>query len=313
MPTPQYPNLANSFGQGSFIGAQQDLSQMWAAQQNEQMGQQRELADQAYNAQQRPLSLAGAAFDLEDKARKADLANALYPQDKANAIKKQKLETNKYDAPQMEQFGNSLLQLGTIAKQNGGVLQPWMKQSFNIPDELWQEIHAPGGADKFVAYGEAIIKNKDKFISQESKQNAAADAAATKADSAAEVARINAAARIKAAELANARAKAALAAKPTKQDKQSYENYAVRLEAEADNLAMHGGPEDLHKVQYLKSLAQQYRDNAIKLRTAPTDVKTGSQEELERELGVRKPTPAGQAAPAAPATTKPLDPLGIRK
>jgi len=308
MPTPQYPNLANSFGQGSFIGAQQDLSQMWAAQQNEQLNQQEALAKQRFDAQQRPMTLATDAFNLEDKARKSDLANTLYPGEKANAVKKQQLETNKYDAPQMEQFGNSLLQLGTIAKQNGGVLQPWMKQSFNIPDELWQEIHAPGGADKFVAYGEAIIKNKDKFISQESKQGSAADIAATKADSAAEVARINAAARIKAAELANARAREALAAKPTKQDALSYEKYAQKLDAAADNLAMSGESE---KAQYLKSLASDYYARAVKLKTAPTDVRTGSQEDLERELGVRKP--AGQAAPAAPANNKPLDPLGIRK
>ena len=312
MPQVQYPGLADSFGKGSFVGANQDLEQMFAAQRNEQLNQQKALADQQYEAQQRPLSLASDAIKLQQANRDEQLQQLLYEGKKNNALAEQKAKAASYDAPQIEKFGNSLLQLGTMAKQNGGQLPMWMKPQ--IPDALWQDIHSEGGADRFIAHGKAIVDNKDKFISQESKQGNAAEIAATKAESAAEVARINAAARVKAAELANARAKAALAAKPQKQDKQSYENYAVKLEAEADNLAMQGDAESVNKAHYLKGLAQQYKDAAIKLKTAPTDVKTDAQTSLETELGVRKPKPAGQAASAAPATTKPLeDPLGIRK
>ena len=309
MPTPQYPNLANSFGQGSFIGATQDLSQMFAAQQNEQLNQQKALADQQFEAQQRPIQLASDTLKLGAAARDEDLASTLYPGKKANAVAAQRNEANKLSAPQVEQFGNSLLQLGTMAKQNGGVLQPWMKDSMNIPDSLWQELHSPGGADKFITYGKAIIDNKDKFLSQESKQGSAADIAATKADAVKYSAEQSAAARRYAADAAVRRAQVVLQGKPAKQDKQTYENYAVKLEQEADNLALAGETE---RASYVKQRANEYRAAAQNMKAAGAIVN----QEIPNKLlfpGGTPPSPQSSQPGQAPQANVLPDPLGLRK
>jgi hypothetical protein len=185
MPAVQYPGMENSFGKGSFVGANQDLSQMFAAQRNEQLNQQKALADQQFEAQQRPITLANDALGFQEKLRNEDLAQTLYQQKKDNAVAAERAKAATYDLPQVEKFGNGLLQLGTMAKQNGGQLPLWMKSQ--VPDSLWQDLHSEGGADRFISHGKAIVENKDKFISQESKQNAAQGIADTKADTAAEL------------------------------------------------------------------------------------------------------------------------------
>lgn len=311
MPYIAPPDLRSIYGDLSTIPADFAYDQAVQSRQANALNMDVERQKLAEDTAASPFNLAAKASRMRNQALEDDLSTTLYPGRKEIAVAEQQKKQRELQAPDIHYLAQGLTQAAAATKANGGQVPVWLAPQ--LPKAILDALNQPGGADQVYAAGKAIRENADKFISQESKQGSAADIAATKADSAAEVARINAAARVKAAELANARAKAALAAKPTKQDKQSYENYAVKLEAEADNLAMQGDAESLNKAHYLKGLAQQYRDNAIKLRTAPTDVKTTSQEDLETGLGIRKPKPAGQAAPAAPATTKPLDPLGIRK
>jgi len=311
MPYIAPPDLRSIYGDLSTIPADFAYDQAVQSRQANALNMEVERQKLAEDSAASPFNLAAKASKMRNQALEDDLSTTLYPGRKEIAVAEQQKKQRELQAPDIHYLAQGLTQAAAATKANGGQVPVWLAPQ--LPKNIVDALNQPGGADQVYAAGKAIRENADKFISQESKQGSAADIAATKADSAAEVARINAAARVKAAELANARAKAALAAKPTKQDKQSYENYAVKLEAEADNLAMQGDAESLNKAHYLKGLAQQYRDNAIKLRTAPTDVKTTSQEDLESELGIRKPKPAGQAAPTAPATTKPLDPLGIRK
>jgi len=311
MPYIAPPDLRSIYGDLSTIPADFAYDQAVQSRQANALNMDVERRKLAEDTAASPFNLAAKASRMRKQALEDDLSTTLYPGRKEIAVAEQQKKQRELQAPDIHYLAQGLTQAAAATKANGGQVPVWLAPQ--LPKAILDALNQPGGADQVYAAGKAIRENADKFISQESKQGSAADIAATKADSAAEVARINAAARVKAAELANARAKAALAAKPTKQDKQSYENYAVKLEAEADNLAMQGDAESLNKAHYLKGLAQQYRDNAIKLRTAPTDVKTTSQEDLESELGIRKPKPAGQAAPTAPATTKPLDPLGIRK
>jgi len=311
MPYIAPPDLRSIYGDLSTIPADFAYDQAVQSRQANALNMDVERQKLAEDTAASPFNLAAKASRMRNQALEDDLSTTLYPGRKEIAVAEQQKKQRELQAPDIHYLAQGLTQAAAATKANGGQVPVWLAPQ--LPKAILDALNQPGGADQVYAAGKAIRENADKFISQESKQGSAADIAATKADSAAEVARINAAARVKAAELANARAKAALAAKPTKQDKQSYENYAVKLEAEADNLAMQGDAESLNKAHYLKGLAQQYRDNAIKLRTAPTDVKTTSQEDLESELGIRKPKPAGQAAPTAPATTKPLDPLGIRK
>jgi len=311
MPYIAPPDLRSIYGDLSTIPADFAYDQAVQSRQANALNMDVERQKLAEDTAASPFNLAAKASRMRNQALEDDLSTTLYPGRKEIAVAEQQKKQRELQAPDIHYLAQGLTQAAAATKANGGQVPVWLAPQ--LPKAILDALNQPGGADQVYAAGKAIRENADKFISQESKQGSAADIAATKADSAAEVARINAAARVKAAELANARAKAALAAKPTKQDKQSYENYAVKLEAEADNLAMQGDAESLNKAHYLKGLAQQYRDHAIKLRTAPTDVKTTSQEDLESELGIRKPKPAGQAAPTAPATTKPLDPLGIRK
>lgn len=299
MPNVNYPDLSKSFGNASFVGAQQDLENMFAAQRNEQLNQERARVDLDYDAARRPVELTRDALRLQNELQEADLIQSLYPGKKANALQKQKQEALSYDVPQVEKFGNGLLQLGTMAKNNGGTLPLWMKAQ--VPDELWKDLHSEGGADRFIAHGKAIIENKDKFISQESKQKSAEEIAAERAAAARYAAdqRLEAA-RI-AADKAIEKARITLSSKPTKPEKLSYQNYAVRLEQQADELAMVGKHEE---ARYLRERAAEYKEAALKFPEAAARVRTESQEGLETELGVRKPKqgkPADKPAQAPAA------------
>lgn len=306
MPYIAPPDLRSIYGDLSTIPADFAYDQAVQSRQANALNMDVERQKLAEDTAASPFNLAAKASRMRNQALEDDLSTTLYPGRKEIAVAEQQKKQRELQAPDIHYLAQGLTQAAAATKANGGQVPVWLAPQ--LPKAILDALNQPGGADQVYAAGKAIRENADKFISQESKQGSAADIAATKADSAAEVARINAAARVKAAELANTRAREALAAKPAKQDALSYEKYAQKLDAAADNLAMSGESE---KAQYLKSLANDYYARAVKLKTAPTDVRTGSQEDLERELGVRKPT--GQAAPAAPATTKPLDPLGIRK
>jgi len=295
MPYIAPPDLRSIYGDLSTIPADFAYDQAVQSRQANALNMDVERQKLAEDTAASPFNLAAKASKMRNQALEDDLSTTLYPGRKEIAVAEQQRKQRELQAPDIHYLAQGLTQAAAATKANGGQVPVWLAPQ--LPKNIVDALNQPGGADQVYAAGKAIRENADKFISQESKQGSAADIAATKADSAAEVARINAAARIKAAELANARAREALAAKPAKQDALSYEKYAQKLDAAADNLAMSGESE---KAQYLKSLASDYYARAVKLKTAPTDVRTGSQEDLERELGVRKPT--GQAAPAAPAT-----------
>lgn len=308
MPYIAPPDLRSIYGDLSTIPADFAYDQAVQSRQANALNMEVERQKLAEDFAASPFNLAAKASKMRNQALEDDLSTTLYPGRKEIAVAEQQKKQRELQAPDIHYLAQGLTQAAAATKANGGQVPVWLAPQ--LPKAILDALNQPGGADQVYAAGKAIRENADKFISQESKQGSAAELAAAKADSAAEVARINAAARVKAAELANDRARATLAAKPAKQDALSYEKYAQKLDAAADNLAMSGESE---KAQYLKSLAADYYARAVKLKTAPTDVKTGSQEDLETELGIRKPKPAGQAAPTAPATTKPLDPLGIRK
>jgi len=304
----QPPDLLKIYGDLSTIPADFAYDQAVQSRQANALNMDVERQRLAEDTAASPFNLAAKDSKVQNQAMEDDLSTTLYPGRKEIAVAEQQKKQRELQAPDIQYLAQGLTQAAAATKANGGQVPVWLAPQ--LPKHIVDALNQPGGADQMFAAGKAIRENADKFVAQESKQDSSAAIAAAKAESAAEVARINAAARVKAAELANERARATLAAKPAKQDALSYEKYAQKLDAAADNLAMSGESE---KAQYLKSLAADYYARAVKLKTAPTDVRTGSQEDLERELGVRSTKPVGQAAPAAPATTKPLDPLGIRK
>jgi len=311
MPYIAPPDLRSIYGDLSTIPADFAYDQAVQSRQANALNMDVERQKLAEDTAASPFNLAAKASKMRNQALEDDLSTTLYPGRKEIAVAEQQKKQRELQAPDIHYLAQGLTQAAAATKANGGQVPVWLAPQ--LPKNIVDALNQPGGADQVYAAGKAIRENADKFISQESKQGSAAELAATKADSAAEVARINAAARVKAAELANERARATLAAKPKTPSAIGYEKYAQKLDAQADELAMLGDAESLSKAQYLKSIAADYYARAVKLKTAPTDVRTGSQEDLETELGIRKPKPAGQAAPAAPATTKPLDPLGIRK
>lgn len=300
MPQVSYPNLEAMYNTTAFTPFAMGMQQAQEAQRANQLNydaDQQKLEQLKFEA---PISNATKLFDLQKRAREEDLASALYDQQKSNAVKKATVESKELSAKDIATYGQGLMQLGAAAKANGGSLPLSMMQS--VDPEILKILQQPNGHEQIYNLGKAVHENSDKWLAQESKQGAAQAAVDTRADAMRDVADKNAAARLKAAELANARARAALAAKPAKQDALSYEKYAQKLDSHADELAMLGDAESLNKAQYFKNLAAEYYSRAVKLKTAPTDVKTDAQTSLETELGVRKPKPAGQAAPAAPAT-----------
>jgi len=254
------------------------------------------LQNSLFKAQEQPLKLE------ERRARAGEAGARQKAQETATKLSQQHIDEaiRSSGYKQINDMGAALEQFGTIAKQNGGSLP--LQYLSMVPKDTLPLFDMPNGADIALQAGKAIREKSGAWQLLGSKQEAAQGLVDTKAEAAAEVARINAAARIKATELANTRAKAALAAKPAKQDALSYEKYAQKLDAHADELAMLGDAESLNKAQYFKSLAADYYARAVKLKTAPTDVRTDATTSLETELGIRKPKPTGQAASAAPAT-----------
>lgn len=298
MPYIAPPDLRSIYGDLSTIPADFAYDQAVQSRQANALNMEVERQKLAEDSAASPFNLAAKASKMRNQALEDDLSTTLYPGRKEIAVAEQQKKQRELQAPDIHYLAQGLTQAAAATKANGGQVPVWLAPQ--LPKSIVDALNQPRGADQVFAAGKAIRDNADKFVSQESKQGSAAELAATKADSAENVARINAAARVKAAELANERARATLAAKPKKADAPGYEKYAQKLDAQADELAMLGDAESMSKAQYLKQLARQYYADALKLKTAPTDVKVGSQEELERELNVRKP--AGQAAPAAPAT-----------
>ena len=225
-----------------------------------------------------------------------------------------KLDVEKYrasaeKAKYVGQLGEVALQIGSMAKQNGGAIPLQWQQ--HVPAEFMEILKRPGGADTLINMGNAAVTSTAKWLAQQFKQASAEDIAAERLRSAENRAREDRLSRerIAASRLESAR-KLAADKRSTSSDKKTLEQYAQDLLRAANEIEL-DNPESARVLmgRYQKALA-----DAQKLKSAGAAVGDEFKRDLLNLPGRYTNQPPAQAAPAAAApASQDNDPLGIRK
>ena len=178
MPYTASPDLAGMFGSMSPVPYLAALNQEEAASRGRTLQNDQALETLNFDKAVNPLKIVDAGITTAGRIRDEDLASSLYPDVKRNAQAKIDSERTKFTSQQLDSLGNQLMQIGTAAKANGGMLP--LSITNNVDPKIIQMLQQPGGHDAVFALGKALRDNSTAWTKQESKQDSAEGIAADK-------------------------------------------------------------------------------------------------------------------------------------
>lgn len=305
----QYPGLSDMFYEGpNVFKTQEGYRRSDEAALNNQQSLSEAIQKQQQEAQLHPLKMEYEQQRARQQQLNSDFAEKEQPYKLADLTRKGTANQETDDAAGMDRLGYSLLQVGNLAKANGGSIPLQVQQ--RLSPEILQLV-TQHGPDGLIKMGTAIRENSKNYLGQAQKDEgklAVADTAAGVRQAAIEAADARAAAdrasreRIAAQRLEGAR-RLLQDKRGLTSDKKSLEQYARDLAAARDSLEL----DDPAAAAVMERRYQKVVSDIKALRAAGATPRVDLDRSVLQEVGVLPPPSQGTGAPA-PTTAPSADP-----
>lgn len=294
MPYVNYPTIQQTYG-GPLGVANMDfgnIASQWQQQQNalrnEELNQASAQQELEKNKQMLPYQVSAE----EELARQRKLSNNLDEQKAPMALAELRGKLNKQDWDALDQSVRQLGQLGASVESNGGVVPLHIRSYLSSSDQGKQILNELDNnkdyAKQLRVAGEEWNRHSAKAQAETQKQKSAYDLLREKLEAQAAIAEANNRSRERQAQARMDAARKALGSKPMKQDKLSYENYAIELDKHADAIAL----DNPQAATTLRERAAFYRNEAVKKASAGAAVRANQESDVIRAvtgIDVNKP------------------------